>query len=310
MSGIPSCHNGQEGIPDRALYFIYIYNQSLIHIAERLIMNKQGSKLFDRYLRLLEINPRNPDLIFLNELISAQMRAVPFENISKLYHFQKSGQISLVSLEQHLDGIEHFHFGGTCYANNFYFHCLLKHLGFDARLCGADMNNPDVHLVNIISFGGNEYLVDVGYAAPFMRAMPLDLDDDLIFEIGTGRYVLKPRNELGRSRVEYYHDGRLVHGYLVNHSSRTIDEFQSVISKSLSDKATFRNSILIVRFFENGLIRLHNQILLQITNSKANISDMPDIDLLPEIIQSHFQIPANIVAGAFKALLGFESPWD
>ncbi len=28
---------------------------------------------------------------------------------------------------------------------------LLSHLGFDVMLCGADMKNPDVHLINIVT---------------------------------------------------------------------------------------------------------------------------------------------------------------
>jgi N-hydroxyarylamine O-acetyltransferase len=273
-------------------------------------MYKHDDKLFNRYLQLLGINARKPELDFLNELVNAQMQTIPFENISKLYYFHKSGQVSLVSLEQYLDGIEHFHFGGTCYANNYYLHCLLKYLGFDAHLCGADMNNPDVHIVNMVTFNGHEYLVDVGYAAPFMRAMPLDLADDQIFRIGTGYYVLKPRNESGRSRIEYYHGDELIHGYLVNPEPRKIEEFQKVIAGSLSAKATFRNSILIVRFFENGLIRLHNRTFQQIENSHESSSEILDAAQLPQAIESHFQIPANITTEALHALLGFESPWN
>jgi arylamine N-acetyltransferase len=107
--------------------------------------------LFERYLRVLGCRARKPGPEALTELTAAQLTRVYFENISKLYFMKREGLRELPGLERYLDGIERFHFGGTCYANNYYFHLLLGHLGYDVKLCGADMSAPDVHVVSIVA---------------------------------------------------------------------------------------------------------------------------------------------------------------
>jgi arylamine N-acetyltransferase len=74
---------------------------------------------FDRYLGLLGVRRTEPGIQALEEIVRAHMVRVPFENISKLYHARTSGVRGIPDLAQYLDGIERFHFGGTCYANNF-----------------------------------------------------------------------------------------------------------------------------------------------------------------------------------------------
>ena len=109
------------------------------------------SDLFERFLHLLGVNRRKPCSGALDELVTAYMMRVPFENVSKLYYMKRYGLRGLPNLEQYLEGIELYNFGGTCYSNNYYLHLLLTYLGYDVMLCGADMFDPDVHVVNIVS---------------------------------------------------------------------------------------------------------------------------------------------------------------
>ena len=140
----------------------------------------------------------------LTQIVRAHLATIPFENISKLWRWRTSGFKGLVGLTQFLDGIEQYHFGGTCYSNNFHLHQLLAYLGFDVTLCGADMSAPDVHMVNIVRIAGREYIVDVGYASPFFEPLPRDLTNDHIVSFGDDTYVLSPRDSSGRSRLTFH----------------------------------------------------------------------------------------------------------
>ena len=51
---------------------------------------------------------------------------------------------------QFLDGVDRANLGSTCYGCNGYFNALLRHLGYEVRLCGAAMNLPDVHAVSVV----------------------------------------------------------------------------------------------------------------------------------------------------------------
>ena len=188
--------------------------------------------MLNRYLRLLGMPHRAPSLAALAELTAAHLRRIPFDNVSKLYH-REDAAMHLPDLPRFLDGVERYHFGGTCYSNNFHFHELLVHLGYRASLCGADMSAPDVHVVNTVDLAGRAYLVDVGYAAPLASPLPLDLEHDHEDPVGRPSDTSsRPRDSAGRSRVALFRDGRLHHGYQVNPKPRRIEEFESVIAAS------------------------------------------------------------------------------
>jgi arylamine N-acetyltransferase len=145
----------------------------------------------------LGVAKREPCVPALAELVSAHVMRVPFENVSKLYRRKHLGLAGLPGIELFLEGIERYHFGGTCYSNNFHLYTLLASLGYRARLCGADMSNPDVHMVIMVNVDGREYLVDGGYAAPFLSPLPRDLKEDYVVALGRDRYVLRPQDTTG-----------------------------------------------------------------------------------------------------------------
>ena len=256
------------------------------------------TKNFERYLSILGIEAAPPSLDHLSALVRAQLTRVPFENISKLYLKKMQGASYIPSLEQHLEGIERFSFGGTCYANNPYFYELLQHLGYDIKLCGADMSKPDVHVVSIVRLAGREYLVDVGYGAPFFEPMARDLDSEHEIVFGRNRYVLHPQEERGRSRMDHFRDGRLIHGYAVRPVPRQIEHFNKVIRDSYSDAATFMNVVVIERFFPDRSVRFHNFTLTESTPEGATATRLADHDELIDAVEHHIGIPSDIVREA------------
>jgi len=209
--------------------------------------------LFNRYLDILDIIRREPSVNALYELVKAHLTKIPFENISKLL-YKKQGLKTIPDLSLYLDGVEKNNFGGTCYSNNYYLYLLLKHLGYDVKLCGADMNNPDVHIINIVNVEGREFIVDGGYAAPFIKPLPRDLKENYVISFGNEIYILKPKDDSGCSKLEQYYKGELKHGYTAKPQPRKIEEFRKIIEDSYRNDATFMNAILITRFFESGSI--------------------------------------------------------
>ena len=192
-----------------------------------------------RYLRVLGVAKREPGLNALTELVTAHLARVPFENISKLYYKKRLSLTALPSIQQYLDGIERYHFGGTCYSNNFHFYTLLASLGYSVKLCAADMSTPAVHALSMVSVEGRQYLVDTGYAAPFLSPLPRDLTTDYVIALGRDRYVLKPQDANGSSRLELQQDGVLRHGYQAKPEPKRIEDFGQVIANSFRADATF-----------------------------------------------------------------------
>lgn len=257
--------------------------------------------MLSRYLRILEVPRRTPSLAALAELTAAHLRRIPFENVSKLY-YRKDTLMRLPDLARFLDGVERHHFGGTCYSNNFHFHELLAQLGYRVSLCGADMSAPDVHVVNTVSLARSQYLVDVGYGAPFLSPLPLDLEHDHEVRWGSERYVLKPRDPAGRSRLEQYREGVLRHAYLVNPRPRQIQEFERVIAASFDEQATFMNALLLARFSRDRSVTLRNLTLSELRAGSSRVTRIPNRDALPAAVERHFGIPQGITRQALEGV--------
>ena len=262
-----------------------------------------------RYLRILGVPPRPPGRDALFELVSAHLQRVPFENVSKLLRMKRSGLRGISDLDDFLDGIERFHLGGTCYANNHYLHRLLVALGYDADLCGADMSEPDVHLVVLVRLDGREFLVDGGYGAPFLEPLPRDLSHDLEIVLGRERYVLKPRDGQGRSRLDLYRDGELRHGYLAKPGPRRIEEFAGVVAASFRPDATFLNQVTFMRFRPGRALVLQNRTLLTFEGASVRAERIAPAEL-PEVIERRFEVPATVTREALDGLEVPDGPWE
>ena len=264
--------------------------------------------LLERYLRMLGVKKREPSINSLTELVAAHLTRVPFENISKLYYRKHLALNTIPDLSIYLDGIERYHFGGTCYSNNYYFYSLLSSLGYTVRLCGADMSTPDAHMASMVNIEGREFLVDVGYAAPFLWPLPRNLKTVYIIVLGRDRYVLKPQDAEGCSHLELYRDGILKHGYLAKPDPKKLEDFS--IKDTFREDATFMNSLLLARFFPDRSIVIHNLAVIESRGTKSRNYSLKDRDELGQAVEELFGIPHCIVNDAVGELRKFNDAWN
>jgi N-hydroxyarylamine O-acetyltransferase len=266
-------------------------------------------ELVRRYLAALGVAPAKPSIEALRELVAAHLTRVPFENISKLYNRKRHGLTDLPSLQLYLEGIERCHFGGTCYSNNFYFYSLLASLGYDAKLCGADMSVPDSHAVCMAAVEGREYLIDAGYAAPFLAPMPRDLAADYVVELGRDRFVLSPQDAKGHSRLEMYRNGQRKHGYVAKPAPRRIEDFQGLIAGSFKPNATFLNSLLLTRYYPDRGVMIHNWTLVESRGSTSVVRSLSGRDQLAAAVERYFDMPRAMVAEVVNELGDLQDSW-
>ncbi len=262
-----------------------------------------------RYLGVLGVEAGKPDLETLTRIVRAHLTKIPFENISKLFSMKSSGRPELADFSQYLHGIERYHFGGTCYSTNYYLSQLLNALGYDAAFCGADMSKPDVHVVSIVTVAGREYIVDVGFAAPFLDPLPRDLSTDHAITFGTDRYVLSPQDATGRSRLTLYRNGTARLGYVVNPRPRRIEEFTQVIADSYRQTSTFMNAILLTKFGVDHSMVIHNLTQIEFHGGSPRKTDLKSVDGLIAAIQTHFLIPAEVSRPVIDGLSMAQDAW-
>jgi arylamine N-acetyltransferase len=267
------------------------------------------AELVARYLTVLGLTLRDPGRIALDELVAAHVSRVPFENLSKLRRLKRLGLTGLPPLELFLNDVELYRLGGTCYSNNCWFWALLVSLGYEARLCGADMSEPDVHAVIMVRVDGREVLVDAGYGAPFLSPLPLDVPENQRVDWGHESYVLRPRDAAGRSRLELHRDGVMKHGYLAKPSPRRPADFAHAIVNSFRQDATFMNAIAVYRFDRSATVALRNLTLVEATPWTSRTRRLSGRGELVAVVEERFGIPGSVVAEAVSSLGVLRDAW-
>lgn len=214
---------------------------------------------FQRYAALLGHVPGTPKHESLRRLVYGHVVRVPFENVSKLllYGREKAGR--LTTIDEFLDGIEHHDLGGTCYSSNPFFAELLRELGYDAELLGADMNSPNVHTSVRVRLDGYEYHVDVGNASPFLEPIRLDQLPQCVSR-GNMRWVFDRATD-GRLEVKVYSGEQHVHGYKVNEKPHELEFFRSIVCDSFERGRTFMSLLRLVRIFPEHTVELKDRTL-------------------------------------------------
>lgn len=172
------------------------------------------------------------------------------------------------------------------------------------------MSKPDVHIANIVKIENYEYIIDTGYAAPFLEPLPRNLQTDYIISKGVNRYVLKPMDSNGSSRMELYRNDELLHGYVLKPQPRSIEEFKEVIEQSFKAEATFMNAILLARYSHDRSYIIHN---LNYTEIRADIIKTYTISTreeLTRLINKAFGIPENILETVLIDQLLVHGAWN
>ena len=261
------------------------------------------TSIFDRYIDILDIHDLEPNYANLTTIIQSHLLKVPFENVSKLYYLKKFDLKFIPSFTQFLDGIEKYHFGGTCYTTNYYLHQLLKFLGYTVDLCGADMKRPDVHVANVVTIDEIEYIVDVGFSAPFLEPIPRVINDYHKIKTAENRYfTVKIENLDKKATLYHFTKNEYKFDYLLKLYPRKISDFKEAINNSFNPEAHFMNNLTISRFSLNYYQKLANFSYEEFSEKSKKNHVLTDNSHLYDFIERQFQIPALISKIALSSI--------
>jgi N-hydroxyarylamine O-acetyltransferase len=254
---------------------------------------------FRRYLMLLQADEEPPGLDYLRRLVHAQICRVPFENVSKVLLFGREGSGRPATIDEYLDGIEHFDLGGTCYSANPFFAELLRAVGFDAGLFGADMSTPNVHTVIRVRIAGRAYHVDAGYGGPFREPLCLE---DLPHEICEGELRYRVEGGGQEVAVSVYSGGERTQGYRAHEPPRAFDFFRQIILDSFLPGKTFMTHLRIVRIFARHSAELFDQTLTVHREGSSRTQELGSMAELRRAVEDDLAMPRCPVDEAIEVL--------
>lgn len=255
----------------------------------------------DRYLRLLGIEGRPSGLEGLRLLVQRHLLAVPFENVSKLLLYGREGAGRAATPAEFLDGIEFADLGGTCYSNNPFFAGLLRSLGYDAELLGADMSKPDVHTCIRVRLDSLAYHVDVGFGAPFRE--PIRLDRLPVRTDEGGNHYIFDRDSAERTlrmRMFIREECRIT--YVAHDPPRLPEHFAPAIEMSFLPGATFMQHLCINRIFEDYSLDLWDRELLRHDAAGTSVRVLASMAELQAAVAEDLGLPRCPVEPAVAAL--------
>lgn len=115
-------------------------------------------------LNHLDCPPHAPTLRYLNRLIHAYIRTVPWESVSRIVKRREARETKDCPRlpEEFWRDATCCGFGGTCYESSLAFYSLLVALGFEGYLTVNDMGETrGCHAAITLLVGGRKYLVDI-----------------------------------------------------------------------------------------------------------------------------------------------------
>ncbi|WP_189637767.1 arylamine N-acetyltransferase family protein [Thalassotalea sp. HSM 43] len=258
----------------------------------------------DCYLqRIGMVAPETTDQAYLQQLFTAHLYHVPFENLD----IALDNGISL-SLPDLYHKIVENRRGGFCYELNYMFYQLLTGLGYDAKMLAAnvwskDSYGPDFdHLLLQVSLCDQDFIVDVGFGDSFRTLVPLSgssVDD------GFNRYQLRQQHGfyvLRQTKVK----GECFKQYKFTLTPYPISAFNDMcVYQQTSPESHFSTSSVCTIANATGRQTLSNGQLIITKNGQKTRRDISDERDYRQVMLELFgmQLPSHIHPSRFHKLL-------
>jgi len=194
-----------------------------------------------------------PSVRYLNRLIDAYIRHVPWESVSRIVKRHTTSETRLCPrwpAEFWQEALE-YGTGGTCFENNLAFLALLEELGFDGYLTINDMETPACHTACIVTFGGQKYLADV--AMPIYCALPLYRNQVTKRFNEFHYYTIRPEGN-HRYAIERSHHPKRRAFTLVD-VPIPLEEYRIAVQNDYEETGYFLDRVIIVKIIEGRLWR-------------------------------------------------------
>lgn len=266
-----------------------------------------SSSLTEDILRFLDVapGPAQANLRYLNRLIPAYLRRVPWESVSRIIKRRATARTEDCPRwpdEFWREAIQ-CGFGGTCFESSLAFYSLLRDLGYEGYLTVNDMGDSrGCHAAIVVLLHGQKYLVDV--TIPVHAAVRIDPARRTRRNTAFLNYTIRPVAE------DKYHVTRShkPHGYVFTLIDVPVSlaDYQSImINDYLEPTGRFLKGVVIVKFMVGRTWRFfsdHQPYRLESFNraGKREISVRPEV--LAYLLAGVFQMPEDKISAALAAV--------
>jgi N-acetyltransferase len=212
-----------------------------------------SSELTSEILSYLGCVREKPSIRYLNRIIRAYIRCVPWESVSRIIKRNTTSETVLCPRlpDEFWQESLKYGTGGTCFENNLAFFTLLDSLGFDGYLTINDMENPASHTATIITLNRQKYLADV--AIPIHCALPIYNNQISRRSNEFHQYTIRPIGKHRYSIERSHHPKRKI--FTLVDVPIPLEKYLDAVKRDYEATGYFLDRVIIVKVIGNSLWR-------------------------------------------------------
>lgn len=208
-------------------------------------------ELTSQILSYLGCVREEPSVRYLNRLIHAYIRHVPWESVSRIIKRSTTAETELCPrwpAEFWKEALK-YGTGGTCFENNLAFFALVNELGFDGYLTINDMEIPACHTASIMTLHEQKYLADV--TIPIQGALPIYTHQITRRSNVFHHYMIRPENN-SRYAIERSHHPKRRAFTLVD-VPIPLEDYRHAVQNDYEETGFFLDRVVIVKVIKDRL---------------------------------------------------------
>lgn len=266
-------------------------------------MSTLNTSLAHSVLDYLHITPAKPDLMFLNTLLSAYIRRVPWESASRIAKRAKTPQTSDCPrfAEEFWQSAIDNGTGGTCFESNYAFFSLLQFLGYDGYLTINDMmTTRGCHTAIVVNIDGEQWLADAGF--PIHRTVRLHPTKVTQQKEKFYNYTAK------QLLPSYFQIKRTPHPrpYCFTLLNLPVNEtdYRAATTDDYGENGLFLNKVIITRIVDEQIWRftfMDSKFMLESFDDKGERAEYA-LDNVVETVSQRFAMNPAILETAIQAI--------
>jgi len=258
-----------------------------------------SNSLTSDILDYLGCPPKAPTLRYLNRLIHAYIRKVPWESVSRIVkrHTMQNTKDCPRLPEEFWSDAMRYGFGGTCFESSLAFYSLLMSLGCEGYLTVNDMGESrGCHAAIIILFSGQKYLIDI--TIPVHAAIRIDPQKTVRRNTALFDYILRPVSK-DKYEVERSHRASKNLFTLID-VPVSLPDYQAIVENDYAEATgRFLKSVVMVKVVEGKGQRFFSDqkpYKLESFDRAGRMEKFIEPENLPHTLAELFQMPEDSIS--------------
>lgn len=252
----------------------------------------------------LECPRKAPTLRYLNRLIHAYVRKVPWESVSRIIKRRATPETKDCPRlpEEFWHDVLRCGLGGTCYESSLAFYSLLTSLGYKGYLTVNDMGESrGCHAAITILIRGQKYLVDITipvHAAVRINPRKVTRRRTLLYN-----YALRPVRRNVYEVTRSHHPKRVA--FTLIDVPVSLPDYHVILQNDYLETGHFNKSVVMNKVIKNKTTRFFSDnkpYKLERFNGQGKRETPLRIKSLPRMLAKTFNMPEGEIAEAFSSI--------